>query len=212
MAGDETPRLPLDPDVELEDDDRPTGGWPPPPDETGTTAEDRPGRGPTPTQPQPETSPAAAQGAARRNRPAGRGRRRRDFGVLAGIAGGGVVGGVARAGVLLALPTPSGGFPWSTLLVNVSGSLALGFLLVVLVERFARRRLARAVLGTGVIGAYTTFSTFMVESLQLVRGDALVTAAGYLALSLAGGLGATILGMVAARSLLGLAQANGGRR
>lgn len=134
-------------------------------------------------------------------------RRRREPAVVASIAAGGVVGGVARAGVLLAFPTPSDGFPWSTLLVNVSGSLLLGFLLVVLLERFSGRRLARAALGTGVIGAYTTFSTFMLESLQLIRNGALGIAVAYLALSLAAGLGATVLGMVGARGLLGRAGA-----
>lgn len=223
MAGDDASGLPIDPDVALGSDERATGAWPPPPDETGRTAEDRPGEGPTPARPRPDSSPHAAQpraesspvappGQDRRGLPAGGPRRRREFAVLAGVAGGGVVGAVARAGVLLAFPTRSGGFPWSTLLVNVSGSLLLGFLLVVLLERFARRRLARAVLGTGVIGAYTTFSTFMVESLQLIRGGALAAAAAYLALTLAGGLGATILGMVVARGLLGLAHANRGRR
>jgi len=138
-------------------------------------------------------------------------RRRRELAVLASIAAGGVVGGIARAAVLMAFATPSGGFPWSTLVVNVSGSLLLGFLLVVLLERFGGHRLARAALGTGVIGAYTTFSTFMVESLQLIRVGALGLAVAYLASSLAAGLGATVLGMVGARGLLGLARAGGGR-
>lgn len=153
--------------------------------------------------------PDSPDQGARGNRRVGRPRRRRELAVLASVAAGGVVGGVARAGVLLAFPTPSRGFPWSTLAVNVSGSLLLGFLLVVLLERFGGRRLARAALGTGVIGAYTTFSTFMVESLQLIRGGALGTALAYLTLSLAAGLGATVLGVVGARGVLGLAREGG---
>ena len=84
--------------------------------------------------------------------------------IPAAIALGGMIGAVARYAVANAWPAPAGRFPWSTFVVNVSGSICLGFLLRLIVERLPRHRFARPLLCTGLLGGYTTFSTFAVEA------------------------------------------------
>jgi CrcB protein len=88
----------------------------------------------------------------------------------------------------------------------VTGSAILGFVLVLLVEQFPKGRLARPIVGTGVIGAYTTFSTFEVDAVTLIRAGHPVTAGVYLVASVAIGLIAVWLGITAARSLLQVEQ------
>jgi CrcB protein len=115
------------------------------------------------------------------------------------LACGGAIGAIARYAISLGLPTDPRRFPWGTFVINVSGSFILGFLLILLIEQFPRGRLARPVIGTGFLGAYTTFSTFMVEAVELVRDGALGTALLYLAASLVVGLSAMWIGMTSAR-------------
>jgi fluoride exporter len=123
--------------------------------------------------------------------------------VLLAVCCGGVVGAVSRYLVLLALPTETGRFPLGTFVINVTGSALLGFLLVTLDNRFAERRMLRPLLGTGLIGAYTTFSTVSVEAVLLARAGRVLTAAIYVGLTVVCGLGAGLLGMTAARLSLG---------
>jgi fluoride exporter len=122
--------------------------------------------------------------------------------IVGSLAVGGSVGAVARYAISLALPTVTGRFPCGTFVINISGSFVLGFLLIVLIEQFPMGRLARPVIGTGVIGAYTTFSTFMVEAVLLVRAGDPGIALAYLAASLALGLVAVFVGMLGARVVL----------
>ena len=129
-------------------------------------------------------------------------RRRPQLVVLVALGCGGVVGAVSRYAVSLALPTGTGGFPWGTFAVNVSGSALLGLVLVLLIERFPLGRLARPVIGTGVIGAYTTFSTYVVEAVLLVRAGRAPTAVAYVAFSVLAGLLAVWFGMTTARTCL----------
>jgi CrcB protein len=89
--------------------------------------------------------------------------------VLGVIAAGGVVGAEARYGVGLALPHGVGGWPWATLLINVSGCLLIGVLMVAITELVAPHRLVRPFLGVGVLGGYTTFSTYTVDVLSLAE-------------------------------------------
>lgn len=119
--------------------------------------------------------------------------------VVMSLACGGVLGAVSRYAISLALPAASGQFPWGTFLINASGSFVLGFLLVLLMEQFPRGRLARPVIGTGFLGAYTTFSTFMVDAVELVHDGSIGTAAAYVLASIAAGLVAAWLGMTTAR-------------
>jgi len=128
--------------------------------------------------------------------------RRRQVFIVAALGIGGVLGAVSRYALLLAMPTPNGHFPWGTFVINISGSAMLGLLLVLLLEQFSRGRLARPVIGTGVIGAYTTFSTYMVEAVQLIRTGHVDTAVIYVLSSVLLGLFAVWLGMIGARGLV----------
>ncbi|HEY4610900.1 MAG TPA: CrcB family protein, partial [Ilumatobacteraceae bacterium] len=84
--------------------------------------------------------------------------------VLAAIAVGGILGATARFEVAQALPNSPGRFPWATFWTNMTGSLALGFLLVLLLKVSRGHRLLRPFLATGVLGAFTTMSTYLVET------------------------------------------------
>jgi CrcB protein len=83
----------------------------------------------------------------------------------------------------------------------VSGCLLIGVLVVLVTEVWAAHRLLRPFLGTGLLGGYTTFSTYVVDARQIVAAGAPATAAAYLAGTLAAALLATYLGVLAARAL-----------
>ena len=128
-------------------------------------------------------------------------RRRAEPAVLAAISIGAMRGAAARYGISQLVSGLPGSFPWATFWTNVSGSLVLGFLLVLLIERFPPTRYARAFAGTGFLGAYTTFSTFSVEADTLVRDGHAATAAVYVVGSLIAGLVVAWLGVMMARGL-----------
>ena len=92
-------------------------------------------------------------------------------------------------------------FPVQTLLINVTGSLLLGFLARYLAESLASAEL-RLLLMTGFCGGYTTFSTFSYETVRLLEDGDWRHAALYVGLSVALSVGAALLGLVAARELL----------
>lgn len=115
--------------------------------------------------------------------------------VLAAIALGGALGALARWSLAQALPHDQDAFPWSTFLTNASGCLAIGVLMVLVVERWTRRPLARPFLGTGVLGGYTTFSTYAVETRGLLASGEAGLALLYLLGSVLVGLVAVVLGM-----------------
>lgn len=96
--------------------------------------------------------------------------------MLAAVAAGGVLGAESRAGVAALLPVPGGGFPVGTLVVNVTGCLLIGVLLVLVVETGRGHPLARPFLGVGVLGGYTTFSGYAVDVQRLVDGGHAPTA------------------------------------
>jgi CrcB protein len=125
------------------------------------------------------------------------------------VAVGGALGAVARAAVGAVVAVPEGGWPWATLAANLSGALLLGLVLRVIGESFAGGRWARPLLGTGVIGSYTTFSTLSLEIAQLAAHGRMAVAGGYGIVTLAGGLVAVWAGSVVAARLLGLGR--GGR-
>jgi CrcB protein len=108
--------------------------------------------------------------------------------VLAVIAGGGVVGALARYGIQLGLPHRPDGFPWATFLVNITGCLLIGALMVLIVEVWSGPPLLRPFLGVGVLGGYTTFSTYALDIQQGVTAAAAATALLYLAATLLGAL------------------------
>jgi CrcB protein len=112
---------------------------------------------------------------------------------------GGALGALARWVIAEALPGSPGGWPWATLLVNLTGCLLLGALLAALAARSPEPSWARPFLGIGVLGGYTTYSTFAVEVVDLTDRGAAVLAAGYVLLSVAGGVAAVVLGAVVVR-------------
>jgi CrcB protein len=88
------------------------------------------------------------------------------------LAGAGL-GGVARYAAGTWIMAKYGGrFPLGTFLINVSGSFLIGILMALLTERFQPHPNWRLFLVTGVLGGYTTFSSFEYETLQAVRGGA----------------------------------------
>ncbi|MBO0729653.1 MAG: CrcB family protein [Acidimicrobiaceae bacterium] len=127
--------------------------------------------------------------------------RGRSFGAALAVAAGGALGAPARYGLDLAMPTTAAAFPWATFAVNVSGSFVLGALLVLIVERWPPRRYLRPFAATGFVGAYTTWSTFMVDTDLLIRNGHAGLAAAYVSASLAAGLLAVAAGFVVARRI-----------
>lgn len=117
----------------------------------------------------------------------------RDLDVLAVIAAGGALGATARFAAETALPQGSpAAFPWATLLVNVLGCLLIGVLMWFVLEAWGERRYARPFLGVGVLGGFTTFSTYAAESRGLLVAGSWASAVLYL-------VGSVLLGLLAVR-------------
>jgi CrcB protein len=123
--------------------------------------------------------------------------------VLGAIAAGGVLGAEARYGLGLLLPHGAAGWPWATLLVNVSGCLLIGVLMVVITELVVPHRLIRPFLGVGVLGGYTTFSTATVDTLILIDAGRPLTALSYTVATPVLALVACGIGVVLTRLLTG---------
>ena len=117
--------------------------------------------------------------------------------VLGVIALGGAAGAALRHGVAELLPRDPEGFPTATFLVNVTGCLAIGLLMVAIAAWWPRSRYVRPLLGVGVLGGFTTFSTYALESRDLVAEGAAPTSVLYLAATLGAGLLAVVAGMAA---------------
>ncbi|MDT7668391.1 MAG: fluoride exporter, partial [Pseudonocardiales bacterium] len=96
------------------------------------------------------------------------------------VAAGGALGALARYGLALAIPPVPGHFPLATFLTNVIGGLLIGVLIVVLTELTTAHPLARPFLVTGILGGFTTFSTYAVDVEHLLAVHAVGVALGYL--------------------------------
>jgi CrcB protein len=125
---------------------------------------------------------------------------------LALVAVGGVAGTLLRAGLASGSSPWAGAQPWSTLAINVVGSLLLAMLLATIHERYPRARVARPLLGTGFCGGFTTFSTFAVDFAAYAHDGRPQLAAGYLLGSVFGSLVAAVIGVVLVRAVLRLSQ------
>ncbi|BAJ29967.1 putative camphor resistance protein CrcB [Kitasatospora setae KM-6054] len=123
--------------------------------------------------------------------------------VVAAVAAGGVFGACARYGLGLWWPTARDGFPWTTLLVNAVGCAAIGVVLVVLTEGpRVPHPLLRPFLATGVLGGFTTFSTYAVDAQQLFDHGLPGRAVLYLGGTLLAALGAVWAASGATRAVL----------
>ncbi|MFJ3718472.1 fluoride efflux transporter CrcB [Streptomyces sp. NPDC090057] len=122
--------------------------------------------------------------------------------VVAVVAAGGALGATARYALTLAWPTPPGGFPWATFWTNITGCAVIGVFMVLITDVWAAHRLVRPFFGTGVLGGYTTFSTYAVDIQKLADGGHPRTALVYLAVTLLAALAAVWAASAAARALL----------
>ena len=97
--------------------------------------------------------------------------------ILGVVALGGVIGSLARYGLAEAIPHGPGEFPWATFVTNVLGCFAIGVLLARITPR--SHPLLRPFLGTGILGGFTTFSTFAVDTEKLLQGHVVVALVYY---------------------------------
>ncbi len=112
---------------------------------------------------------------------------------------GGALGALARWGVAEALPRADGGWPWATLLVNLTGCLLIGVLTGALAGRSPEPAWARPFLAVGVLGGFTTYSAFAVEAVGLAEAGRVAAAGGYVLASVLGGVLAVAAGVRAVR-------------
>lgn len=117
------------------------------------------------------------------------------------VAAGGAVGAVARVAFAAWFPAAPGNLPWVTLVENLVGAFLLALVLTILTERLALDPAVRLLLCTGMLGAFTTYSTLAVELDRLLAAGAVAVAGTYVALSLAGGLTAALAGLRVGRVL-----------
>ena len=118
------------------------------------------------------------------------------------IAAGGAAGAVSRYLVdAIVSDRLDGAFPWGTLVVNASGSFLLGLLFALAIERAFLPSDVRGPVMIGFVGAYTTFSTLMLESWRLVEDGAVVLAVANLAGSVIIGVVAVVAGLAVGRAL-----------
>jgi CrcB protein len=118
-------------------------------------------------------------------------------GFLLVVIAGGILGALARFGLAGILPAP-GGWPVPTLAINLSGAFLLGLLLEALVRRgpdAGRLRLVRLFVGTGFMGAFTTYSTLALETNTLLGAGRVTDALLYVAVSVVAGAAATVAGI-----------------
>ncbi|HEY8533364.1 MAG TPA: CrcB family protein [Micromonospora sp.] len=129
------------------------------------------------------------------------GRPHRQLDVVAAVAAGGAVGSVLRYGLAQAWPTRPTGFPWATLVTNLAGCCLIGLLTGVLAARGTPHRLLQPFLGPGLLGGFTTFSTYALDSRSLLAAGRGGAAAAYLVGTLLGAVAAVQLGRRVARRL-----------
>jgi CrcB protein len=116
------------------------------------------------------------------------------------VGAGGALGSMARYWVWTLVAPRSAGFPWATMAVNLSGSLLVGFLAGVLTGRLDDT--VRFSVFFGLLGGYTTFSTFSVDTVELLRVGEMVPATMNVTIAIVGGLLAAWAGIVLGESLV----------
>ena len=119
------------------------------------------------------------------------------------VAGGGALGAMLRHGVnILAFRLLGPNFPWGTLTANALGSFCMGLVVIWLSRHEPNPIELRAFLSVGVLGAFTTFSTFALDTVTLYREKAIMIAAVYLGASLLLSIGGLAAGLFAGRTFL----------
>ncbi|MEU8447701.1 fluoride efflux transporter FluC [Streptomyces globisporus] len=123
--------------------------------------------------------------------------------VPAAVAAGGALGALARYEALVLWPAPGHGFPWTVFAVNVTGCALIGVLMVLTVERGRiTHPLVRPFLGVGVLGGYTTFSTYAADVSGLLVRQEIAVAMAYTVATAVAALGSVWAAAVAARAWL----------
>ena len=119
------------------------------------------------------------------------------------VALGGGLGAASRFGVSLALPVRSDAWPWATFGINVAGSLLIGVLAGWLSTRGEAGEPWRLFLGVGVLGGFTTFSAYSLETMRMIERNDWVGASTYSIGSVIAGLAAVAIGLAMAKRVLG---------
>ena len=124
---------------------------------------------------------------------------RADAQTIMAIFAGGALGTLARAALAEAFPHSATQWPWPTFAVNIAACLLLGYFATRLQERLPLSAYRRPLLGTGLCGGLSTFSTMQVEILKMISAGAWGLAAGYTAASIAAGYAAIHLATAVVR-------------
>jgi CrcB protein len=123
--------------------------------------------------------------------------------VLGAIALGGVIGAESRYGLGQLMPHTAASWPWATLVINLTGSLLLGLLMGLLGRRARPHALLRPFFGVGILGGYTTFSTYALDAERLLQAGRDGVALGYLTATLVGGIAMVACGLLLTRPRTG---------
>jgi CrcB protein len=132
--------------------------------------------------------------------------------ILLVIAAGGSLGSLARWALTTTFPYEQGGFAWATAVENVTGAFVLGVLMVFILDVWPTTRYARPFLGVGVLGGYTTFSTYMLDTRVMLAEGHVPAALAYLFGTLVTGLLAVWLGVLSARTVVAAVERGHRRR
>ncbi|WP_018656123.1 fluoride efflux transporter FluC [Actinomadura flavalba] len=128
--------------------------------------------------------------------------RRAPWSVLGAVAVGGALGALARYGLTTAYPLAPGAFPWTTFAINLAGCLLIGVLMAALAASPNASPLTRPFLGVGVLGGFTTFSAYAVDTVTTARAGSPLLAVAYLALTPPLAVAAVAAGALPTRRLL----------
>ena len=118
---------------------------------------------------------------------------------LAAVFAGGAIGTAARAGLATVLVSDPARWPWATFIVNIVGAFLLGYFTTRLLERLPLSSYRRPMLGTGLCGGLTTFSTMQVETVRMIEHQYYGLAVGYTVASIVAGLLAVYAATVVVR-------------
>ncbi len=117
---------------------------------------------------------------------------------------GGAIGAALRYGVgILSLMFLGAGFPWATLIVNIVGSFVMGVLVEIFGTVYNPGKTMQVFLTTGILGGFTTFSTFSLDAVTLYERGNMAVTGGYIAASVILSIAGVFAGMAAVRTFFG---------